>query len=72
MWLICWLEFNGRRREVMGPSSYTELFFLDEAVALAAVTARVVNAGAGSTGRSSTQPIPAAFGLVEPGISTDC
>ncbi|OLP01898.1 hypothetical protein BVU76_13240 [Mycolicibacterium porcinum] len=36
MWLICRLEFNGRRREVMGPGSYTELFFLDEAVALAA------------------------------------
>lgn len=35
-WLICRLEFNGRRREVMGPRSYTELFFLDEAVALAA------------------------------------
>lgn len=36
MWLICRLEFNGRRREVTGPGSYTELFFLDEAVALAA------------------------------------
>jgi hypothetical protein len=35
-WLICRLEFNGRRREVMSPGSYTELFFLDEAVALAA------------------------------------
>ncbi|MGV0741035.1 SIR2 family NAD-dependent protein deacylase [Mycolicibacterium sp. XJ870] len=36
MWLICRLQFNGRRREVMGPGTYTELFFLDEAVALAA------------------------------------
>lgn len=36
MRLICRLEFKGRRREVMGPGSYTELFFLDEAVALAA------------------------------------
>lgn len=36
MWLICRLEFRGRRREVMRPGSYTELFFLDEAVALAA------------------------------------
>jgi hypothetical protein len=35
-WLICRLEFNGRRRAVMSPGSYTELFFLDEAVALAA------------------------------------
>ncbi len=36
MWLICVLEFKGRRREVMRPGTYTELFFLDEAVALAA------------------------------------
>jgi hypothetical protein len=30
------LEFKGRHREVMTPNRYTELFFLDEAVALAA------------------------------------
>ncbi|MDO3639880.1 hypothetical protein Q2100_29330, partial [Mycolicibacterium sp. KC 300] len=36
MWLICLLEFRERRRSVMTPGSYTELFFLDEAVALAA------------------------------------
>ena len=36
VWLICRLEFNGRKRELMSPGSYTELFFLDEAVALAA------------------------------------
>ncbi|KWX22493.1 hypothetical protein AFM11_20300 [Mycolicibacterium wolinskyi] len=36
MWLICELEFKGRRRELMRPGTYTELFFLDEAVALAA------------------------------------
>jgi hypothetical protein len=35
-WLICVLEFRGRRRTVMAPHSYTELFFLDEATALAA------------------------------------
>ena len=35
-WLICRLEFRGRRRTVMAPGRYTELFFLDEAVALAA------------------------------------
>ena len=34
--LICRLEFKGRKREVMSPGTYTELFFLDEAVALAA------------------------------------
>ncbi|HVH77883.1 MAG TPA: hypothetical protein VM782_00710 [Stellaceae bacterium] len=35
-WLICVLDYNGRRREVMGGRSWTELFFLDEAIALAA------------------------------------
>lgn len=36
LWIVCTLEFSGRRRDVMSPDSYTELFFLDEAVALAA------------------------------------
>ena len=35
-WIICRCEFKGRRRQVMGPGSWTELFFLDEATALAA------------------------------------
>jgi hypothetical protein len=35
-WLICSCEYKGRRREVMAARSWTELFFLDEAVALAA------------------------------------
>jgi hypothetical protein len=35
-WLVCVLEFRGRKRTVMTPGSYTELFFLDEATALAA------------------------------------
>jgi hypothetical protein len=35
-WLICLCEFRGRRRQVMGGRSWTELFFLDEATALAA------------------------------------
>jgi hypothetical protein len=35
-WLICVLQFGGRHRAVMTPRRYTELFFLDEAVALAA------------------------------------
>ena len=35
-WIACVLEFKGRKREVMRPNRYTELFFLDEAVALAA------------------------------------
>lgn len=35
-WICCSLSFKGRQREVMQPGRYTELFFLDEAVALAA------------------------------------
>src|SRR3954454_7212841 len=35
-WIICVCEFRGRRRDVMGTRSWTELFFLDEATARAA------------------------------------
>ena len=35
-WLTCVCEFRGRRRAVMATRSWTELFFLDEATALAA------------------------------------
>ncbi len=35
-WIICLLQFKGRHREVMSPGLWTELFFLDEATALAA------------------------------------
>lgn len=35
-WIICVLEFRGRRRKVMSPGTWTELFFLDEVTALAA------------------------------------
>ena len=36
-WIACRLEFNGRRRApLMSPGKFTELFFLDEATALAA------------------------------------
>lgn len=34
-WITCQLEFKGRRRVVMSPGLYTELFFLDEATSLA-------------------------------------
>src|SRR5215472_744230 len=34
-WIACRLEFRGRHRQVMSPGTYTELFFLDEAAALA-------------------------------------
>ncbi|WP_315771082.1 MULTISPECIES: hypothetical protein [unclassified Bradyrhizobium] len=35
-WLVCLCEFRGKRRKVMATQSWTELFFLDEATALAA------------------------------------
>ena len=35
-WLLCVTEYKGKRRKVMGGRSWTELFFLDEAIALAA------------------------------------
>ncbi|MGJ5092653.1 hypothetical protein ACQR18_11290 [Bradyrhizobium oligotrophicum] len=35
-WLVCLCDFRGKRREVMARQSWTELFFLDEATALAA------------------------------------
>jgi hypothetical protein len=35
-WIICLLEFKGRKRPIMTPGQYTELFFLDEATGLAA------------------------------------
>ena len=35
-WIACRLSYKGRWREVMGPNSYTELFFLDEATSFAA------------------------------------
>lgn len=35
-WVICQLNFKGRQRKVFSPNHYSELFFLDEATALAA------------------------------------
>ena len=35
-WITCLLEFKGRKRPVMAPDRWTELFFLDEATAFAA------------------------------------
>ena len=35
-WIACRLEFKGRRRALLQPRRWTELFFLDEATAIAA------------------------------------
>lgn len=36
LWIICQLAFGDRRRPLMTPGTYTELFFLDEPTAFAA------------------------------------
>ena len=33
-WILCLLQFKGRRRPLMSPGKWTELFFLDEATGL--------------------------------------
>ncbi len=35
-WILCMTKFKNRRRTIMSPGRYTELFFLDEATGLAA------------------------------------
>jgi hypothetical protein len=35
-WITCVVEFKGRRRAIMAPNRWTELFFLDEATAFSA------------------------------------
>ncbi|MEP6466401.1 MAG: hypothetical protein ABJB05_08845 [Parafilimonas sp.] len=35
-WITCKLEFKNRKRKIMAPNLYTELFFMDEATAFAA------------------------------------
>ena len=35
-WITCLLQFKGRKRAVMSPNLYTELFFFDEATAFSA------------------------------------
>lgn len=35
-WITCKLEFKERKREIMAPGLYTELFFMDEATAFSA------------------------------------
>jgi hypothetical protein len=35
-WITCVLEYKGRKRQVMSPGTWTELFFLDEATAFSA------------------------------------
>jgi hypothetical protein len=35
-WITCEPQFKGRKRSIMAPGQYTELFFLDEATAFAA------------------------------------
>ena len=66
-WIICVCEFRGVRRRVMSRHSWTELFFLDEATALAAghrpcyyCRRREANAYAAAWARSLGGPPPSA------------
>jgi hypothetical protein len=63
-WIVCLLEFPERKRRVMMPGRYTELFFLDEATALAAghrpYDARA-GAGPGLSERPTRSSAAAAF-----------
>lgn len=49
-WILCILEFTSRKRAVMQPGRYTELFFLDEATGLA--VGRAPSASGGGSARS--------------------
>jgi hypothetical protein len=64
-WIACRLEFRGRRRHVMTPGSYTELFFLDEAVALADG-----HRPCAECRRADYRAFQAAWAKVHPGAST--
>ena len=64
-WIVCLTAFKGRKRAVMTPGHYTELFFLDEATALAAGCRRGrfdAFRRALTTG-TETEPLPAAVDL---------
>ena len=56
-WICCRLRFKGRRREVMAPRRYTELFFLDEATAPSAPPA--------PTGARTAPPDPGRAALAD-------
>jgi hypothetical protein len=59
-WLLCLLEFRGRKRAIMTPGHYTELFFLDEATGLAAGHRPCAECRATATRRSAPPGPPAA------------
>ena len=64
-WLICVLEYKGRRRTVMTPGRYTELFFLDEATALAAGHRPWPSAGANAITPSAPPWLPGMHGPLD-------
>ena len=45
-WLVCVLDYKGRRRELMGGRSWTEFFFLEKLWRLPPVTGRASSAAA--------------------------
>jgi hypothetical protein len=62
-WVSCVLEFRGWHREIMTPNRYTELFFTDDAVALAAG-----HRPCGTCRRADYQRFREAFGRAHPGL----
>ena len=65
-WLYCVLQFKSRRQVVMAPRHYTQLFFLDEATALAAGHRPCADASAAATAsfrRRGPRPIPTSLAI---------
>ena len=60
LWLICVLEFKGRRRTQWQPGRLTELYFLDEATGLAA--------GAPAVRGMPVSPVPGVQAGLGPGL----
>jgi hypothetical protein len=65
-WLVCRLDYKGIRRSLMAPGRWTELFFLDEATALAAGHRPCVECR-----RTEAQAFRQAFGDGDRNLSVD-
>ena len=69
-WLYCVLQFKSRRQVVIGLRRHTQLFFLDEATALAAghrpCAERQARAATASSRRRGPRPIPTSLAIRRP------
>jgi hypothetical protein len=72
-WITCVLEFRGRHSEQWAPNHYTQLFFLDEAVAFAAGHRPCADAAAAITTRTGGYGMkPVAAQCLTPRTWTTC